>query len=211
MEWTRVATWDPGSSSSAPLPQTLPHHRLTPVDLHNLQSSIGQVPVYFSQISASSNSPPQAALTAVSSGVRAIAIDIAIAMQTVKRHQNQSCTQCRKSKKACDGYLLNGTQRHPSNATASSSSSRQIRKCLRRLLTPSSRELTTTKLRIPRFSHAHTASRPRRIAASIRNGARGSPARGRHLPPPAIAPERSTHNPSGREPNISTPSQTCLV
>ncbi|KAI5459021.1 hypothetical protein BGZ63DRAFT_465749 [Mariannaea sp. PMI_226] len=34
------------------------------------------------------------------------------------RRQNHSCDQCRKSKKACDGYLLNSVGRHPAASSA---------------------------------------------------------------------------------------------
>lgn len=39
-----------------------------------------------------------------------------------KRRQNRSCQQCRKSKKACDGYLVNnpGEQVHLHSAVSNS-------------------------------------------------------------------------------------------
>jgi hypothetical protein len=33
-----------------------------------------------------------------------------------KRRQNHSCEQCRKSKKACDGFLVNSSQNSLTNA-----------------------------------------------------------------------------------------------
>lgn len=39
-----------------------------------------------------------------------------------KRRQNHSCEQCRKSKKACDGYLINSDQAHLREAALCSDS-----------------------------------------------------------------------------------------
>ena len=42
-----------------------------------------------------------------------------------KRRQNHSCEPCRKSKKACDGYLINSDQAFLANAALYSDSDRE--------------------------------------------------------------------------------------
>lgn len=43
----------------------------------------------------------------------------------MKRRQNHSCEQCRKSKKACDGYLINSDQSYLANAALYSDNDRE--------------------------------------------------------------------------------------
>lgn len=81
-----------------------------------------------------------------------------------KRRQNQSCDQCRRSKKACDGYLLNRSQPSPdSGATAHG------KLCSTTAHISSGALIVTIKGPQDCFP-AHTARRPKSSAALIHNG-----------------------------------------
>lgn len=109
------------------------------------------------------------------------------------RRQNHSCDQCRRSKKACDGYMLNCHSGGLTAAFPEHPCEFSPRPC-----NPKTRQANKPrKTRTLDSGHAPTASGPRSNAPSTRTGAsRGPNPTTRRRPAPV---ERRPLRPNGRE------------